>query len=224
MKKIYFIDTENVAARWIPLFEQITKDDKILFFCTNKSPNLIMTYPMAVQIMSCKASVKYIHCNNGIPNALDFQLVTELGRQIEKNRRNTCQFVIVSGDKGFDAVVKYWVAQSVDVCRMSCAAPTISTKTETKVAVNMKQSPPEIRNQQVCQNYEQRLRNVPIEDKNIEVLLPILMSAMKKAQKERKQAVYMEICKKYGVTDGAVLYRRIRPLVMDIVSSGPFPA
>jgi len=205
MKRIFFIDTENVGLRWILLLEKLDKGDKVLIFYTDKSPNL--TFFMLNQILASKARVECIQCTNGSANALDFQLVTELGRRIKNSRRNPCQFIIVSGDKGFDAVVDYWSFRSYDVLRENCI-----------IDKNLD------RNLSVRHNYEQRLKNILIEDEYIKVLLPILVEAMKKDQRTRKQTVYMGICKKYGVTDGATLYQRIQPLVKEIASTGPFPA
>lgn len=202
MKKMFFIDTENVGLRWISLLKEMNKGDKALIFYTDKSPNL--TFSLLDQILTSKVQVECVRCTNGSANALDFQLVTELGRRIKNNRRNPCQFVIISGDKGFDAVVEYWTARSYDVSR------------ENGVRVVDK-------NLLVRQNYEQRLKNIPLEDDYIKVLLPIFMGAMKQGQRTRKQTVYMGICKKYGVTDGAALYRLIQPLVKEIAATGPFP-
>lgn len=204
MKRIFFIDTENVGLRWIFLLEKVNKGDKVLIFYTDKSPNV--SFFLLNQILTSKARVECIQCTNGSANALDFQLVTELGRRIKNSRRNPCQFIIVSGDKGFDAVVDYWSFRSYDILRENCA-----------VDKNLD------RNLSVRQNYEQRLKNIPIEDEYIKVLLPILVGGMRKDQKNRKQTIYMGICKKYGVTDGAALYRRILPLVKEIASTGPFP-
>ncbi len=200
MKKTFLIDTENVGLRWIPLIKDMNKGDKVLIFYTDKSPN--PTFALLHQILTSKIKVECIQCLNGSANALDFQLVTELGRRIRNNRRNPHQYIIVSGDKGFDAVVEYWSIRSYDVSRETCVMD---------------------KNLPIRQNYEQRLKNVPIEDEYIKVLLPILVGAMKLDQKNRKQTVYMGICKKYGVTDGATLYRRIQPLVKEIASTGPFP-
>lgn len=227
MRKIYFVDTENVASRWLPLLDGMTKDDRVLLFCTASSPNLPLNYSMITRLLSCRAAVENIPCCNGTPNALDFQLVSELGRRIEKSRHSPCQFVIVTGDKGFDAVVSYWTARSYNVVRESCAPAQPTKKVQKTTVAKMPEkkvsSPNEFKNLQVQEDYEKRLQEISIEEKYINVLLPILMGAMKKTQRTRKQAVYMGICQKYGVADGAVLYRRIQPLVREIASGGPIP-
>ena len=59
---------------------------------------------------------EFIKCFEG-SNALDFQLVTQLGYLLCENQEN--RYVIVSNDTGFDAAVRYWKQRNMPVQRLS---------------------------------------------------------------------------------------------------------
>ena len=112
-KTIYFIDSENVNENWIDTITDIKKSDEIRVFYTEKSTNA--SYEHISKIAGGDVTLNLIKCFTG-QNALDFQLVTDLGYSVAKGMRDT--FVIVSNDKGYDAVVNYWVIKGVNVSRV----------------------------------------------------------------------------------------------------------
>ncbi len=103
MAKIYFIDSENVGDSWIQLLSSMTGEDKMYVLYTDKSPYI--SYESLLQVIAYGSLPAFIKCHEG-RNALDFQLVSELGFQMAQNPSE--EFVIVSDDNGFDAVVRYW--------------------------------------------------------------------------------------------------------------------
>lgn len=103
MKRIYFIDSENVGDLWISLLHSITNEDELLVFYTSKSPH--MNYKNVILLKQSDKNISFIECYEG-NNALDFQLSTELGYRMHEMTEG--EFVIVSNDTGFDAVIKYW--------------------------------------------------------------------------------------------------------------------
>lgn len=91
--------------------------DEILVFYTEKSPH--MSYEKVIELTTLSdRPIRWIKCVEG-SNALDFQLVTELGARVALQPE--CAFVIVSNDNGFDAAVKYWTQREKDVRRMKSA-------------------------------------------------------------------------------------------------------
>jgi len=58
---------------------------------------------------------EFIHCENGTENALDFQLTTYLGFLASKNPKD--HLVVISKDKGFDAVIHFWTERGYQVAR-----------------------------------------------------------------------------------------------------------
>ena len=91
MAKIYFIDSENVGDSWIQLLSSMTGEDKMYVLYTDKSPYI--SYESLLQVIAYGSLPAFIKCHEG-RNALDFQLVSELGFQVAQNPSE--EFVIVS--------------------------------------------------------------------------------------------------------------------------------
>ena len=111
---VYFVDSENVNDVWIRLVTEMDAQDEILVFYTEKSPH--MSYEKVIELTRlADRPIRWIKCVEG-NNALDFQLVTELGARVATQKGHA--FVIVSNDNGFDAVVKYWSQRDISIRRM----------------------------------------------------------------------------------------------------------
>lgn len=121
---VYLVDSENVNDVWISLMTNLEAEDEILVFYTEKSPH--MSYEKVIELTHfADRPIRWIKCVEG-SNALDFQLVTELGARVATELDH--RFVIVSNDNGFDAAVKYWVQREKDVRRMKSAECRQMTK------------------------------------------------------------------------------------------------
>lgn len=118
MKNIFFVDSENVGDSWLDLFDYLGDEDLLLVFYTDKSPH--MSYSNLIRLKQSPVNPEFIHCDNGTDNALDFQLSTYLGSLTVKNPDDN--LIIVTRDKGFDVVIKFWAARGYHVCRK---APSI---------------------------------------------------------------------------------------------------
>lgn len=114
MKKIYLVDSENVGDIWVPLLVSAQPEDGVLVFYTQKSPH--MNYENVRMLKETEKEAIFIKCFEG-NNALDFQLVSELGYRLREDA--DCDYIIVSNDTGFDAVVRYWKAKEMPVSRLS---------------------------------------------------------------------------------------------------------
>ena len=110
----YLIDSENVGDFWIPLLELPAEETELIVFYTRNSPH--MSYDSLIRLKESARTVTFIKCYEGT-NALDFQLVSELGYRISKNEDG--RFVIVTNDTGFDAAVKYWRRRKKSVKRVT---------------------------------------------------------------------------------------------------------
>ena len=113
MSKTYFIDSENVGDNWIALLQKASADDTILVYYTMKSPH--MNYRNIILLKESDKEVTFIECNYG-NNALDFQLCTDLGYRVHDIGDG--EFIIVSNDTGYDAVVRFWRKRGVSVKRI----------------------------------------------------------------------------------------------------------
>ena len=108
VKKVYLIDSENVGDVWVTHIMEFAKtEDEIIVFYTQKSP--YMCYENIRKLMETDREIIFIKCVEG-QNALDFQLVTELGYRIG-NEEEIAEYVVVTNDTGFDAAVRYWKAK-----------------------------------------------------------------------------------------------------------------
>lgn len=114
MGKIYLVDSENVGDIWVPLLVFSQEDDEVLVFYTTKSPH--MNYENVRMLKETEKEADFIKCFEG-SNALDFQLVSELGYRLSQNADR--EYVIVSNDTGFDAAVRYWSTRKMPVSRLS---------------------------------------------------------------------------------------------------------
>lgn len=114
MKRIYLVDSENVGDIWVPLLVSSQEDDEVLVFYTTKSPH--MNYENVRMLKETEKEADFIKCFEG-SNALDFQLVSELGYRLSQNADR--EYVIVSNDTGFDAAVRYWSTRKMPVSRLS---------------------------------------------------------------------------------------------------------
>lgn len=117
MPTTYLVDSENVNDVWIGLVACMGESDEILVFYTTKSPH--MSYEKVIELTQLSNHpIQWIKCLPG-NNALDFQLVTELGARVATQPQRS--FVVVSNDSGFDAAVKYWASRGFAVCSMKSA-------------------------------------------------------------------------------------------------------
>ena len=113
MATVYFVDSENVGDSWI---EAGTKtEDRVVVFYTKNSPRI--AYSHVIRLMDAANKVEFVECYEG-HNALDFQLVSVLGYEI--NKESSDEMIIVSNDTGFDVVVKFWTDRGRNVRRVSC--------------------------------------------------------------------------------------------------------
>ena len=125
MSKTFFIDSENVGDNWTQLLDAVDTSDELLVFYTQKSPH--MSYKNLIKLKNSPKDVNFIECFEG-NNALDFQLVSELGYRLGQGIGGNNEYFIVSNDNGFEAAIKYWKRKGFPVRRFnSKACASIST-------------------------------------------------------------------------------------------------
>ncbi|MCD7806571.1 MAG: PIN domain-containing protein, partial [Lachnospiraceae bacterium] len=109
----YFIDSENVNEVWVNILNILKPEDIIFLFYTDNSAHI--SCARAVELINIGAKrIKGIRCREG-NNGLDFQMVTQLGAVI--SREPKCEYILVSNDNGFDAVVSYWKQKGYNIRR-----------------------------------------------------------------------------------------------------------
>ncbi len=147
MSKKYFVDSENVGDSWIDLLDTASEEDEILVFYTEKSPN--MKYNNLIKLKQAPREVTFMECCAG-NNALDFQLSTELGYQVHDI--GDTEFIIVSNDTGYDAVVTYWRERRIRIKRIlgkTCSHIQQSQNEKNDVAEDVQDNPGILSQQEV---------------------------------------------------------------------------
>lgn len=131
MDRIFFIDSENIGDLWVNLLAGSEDNEEIIVFYTNKSPH--MSYDNLRILKESPKIISFVKVCGG-NNALDFQLVTELGYRLCNN--SDAEFIIVTNDTGFDAVVRYWKSRDKNVIRITGndCKNFIRTMTDTALA------------------------------------------------------------------------------------------
>lgn len=110
----YLIDSENVNDAWVKLLPRLERKDRIIIFYTENSPHFTVDSARIITDYKEK-DITWKKCFAG-RNALDFQLVSQMGYLISKYPQDS--YAIMSNDTGFDAAVKYWTQEGVSVSRI----------------------------------------------------------------------------------------------------------
>ena len=113
----------------MPLLVASQPDEEVIVFYTQKSPH--MNYENVRLLKETEKEAEFIKCFEG-SNALDFQLVTQLGYLLCENQENS--YVIISNDTGFDAAVRYWKQRNMPVQRLS--GKELSRRLQQKAKAN----------------------------------------------------------------------------------------
>lgn len=113
-RKIYLVDTENIGSRWMTLCETFSKYDKLLLFHTNEA--MKFTFEDMRYLQPYMSQVHMIHCYNGTPNALDFQLCAVNGYLFAADKES--EYVIVSNDSGYDRMIHFMKGMGQNISRM----------------------------------------------------------------------------------------------------------
>lgn len=117
-RKAYLIDSENISDEWVDILDTMEMQDVIFVFYTGKSTHI--NCERAHKLMrNGIGRVQWIKCFEG-NNALDFQLVTELGAMIGLGK--AAEYIIVSKDNGYNPVVRYWNGRGIAVSKKATRA------------------------------------------------------------------------------------------------------
>lgn len=204
---VYFIDTENVGNMW---GISPTSGDLVLVFFSKAFPSIAGRNLSLIR--KANASVECFECVQGT-NALDFQLSTELGYRIAKDP--TAEYVIISNDTGYDAVVHFWLDRSIKVKRVSVDLSQIHVKKAEKKK-EQKKDAVESKMASKLAEYHSLLetKNIPAD------YIPDILSAIEATascpQNERLNAACQFIVKQRGQKKGVSIYKKARPTLKKI--------
>ena len=111
---VLLVDFENVHANGLQGITALCKQDTLYLFYNDTLKITIDTH-RSIEKVECEKI--YQKVTTKTPNAADFLLVTILGDLIGNNSERS--YAVISDDKGFDVVVKYWKSKNVDIVKCS---------------------------------------------------------------------------------------------------------
>lgn len=172
MAKIYLVDSENIGASWSQLLNTMSEEDRMYVFYTDKSPYI--SYENLLQVIAyCNIPI-FVKCYEG-RNALDFQLVSELGFKLCQEPDQ--EFIVISDDYGYDAAIRYWTGKGYNVHRIGkkycrpmyprkseevsvvqsevTAVPVVEKIAEAEAELSVEIVPEQIQEQELTQEPEQ---------------------------------------------------------------------
>lgn len=232
MTTTYLVDTENVGTNWSQYLSDASSGDKFLLFFTPASKTL--SYAVLSMVLASHAKCECIPCYTG-QNALDFQLVTELGRQIARNSSKT--FVIFTNDKGYDAAVKYWVDRGVHVERIplptstsnlaqTSADPQTCSNAVSEIPKKTTEGPVEspsvslTKEQQILSKLENKISSAGISRKNSVEITRLLLNTTSLPKQQRLAVFYKRMIAKFGAKSGLTMYQKARPIFVNFLKNG----
>ena len=247
----YLIDLENTGCRWAGIIPRIRRGDTVTVFISDKTTKLESDALCAAYRNG--AGFRFLSCENGRANAMDFQMMVELGRLSVQEPAS--RFRMVTADKGFESVVKYMADLGIDALRMDpCLVPSDACGNvcvHATATVDPPEPPepleqgcaaqegapgkedgagqktvPEIPTPEHATKrfYINLLRQEGLESQeDLTVSAAIIYEAMKMPENRRKLNAMNRFQSRYGMKDGTERYKALRELIKKIAEEGPFP-
>lgn len=198
--KHYFVDLENVHSRWTSVLSEAKFGDEFILFYSEAFLSLsIPVKSFLGDICQGGVSIRFMKCECGLHNAMDFQIVAEIGRLSVQCPDD--EFIIVSGDTGFQSIVNFMKERGVVVSVTGPVAECITLR----------------------EQYLQKLVGLGLGQVSRDAIVDVFLVSMSLPSNKRKLDCRNRIRALYGAADGEKLYCKIKPVVDDIVKHGPFP-
>lgn len=109
------VDTENGCNYGIESILKRVDTPKLCLYHTKNSGGLLIS--LVEWAVQHPTQIEFIPCTCGKPNALDFQIVTDLGYKISKDPE--AKYILLTKDTGFDAAIDFWKRRGIDVVRVT---------------------------------------------------------------------------------------------------------
>lgn len=120
-RTVWLIDTENIPKKWVKTVHFKTKRDKLIIFL---GPEATCMSLKELQVFLTKYPANQVEfCNsNAGKNSMDFHIAAKLGSLCTTGKKS--HYIIVSGDKGYDGLIRTMCENGFYVSRITCdAAP-----------------------------------------------------------------------------------------------------
>ena len=178
----YYVDYENVKSDGLESVVQLTEDDTVYIFYSENANHLRVD--IIEQIRLSKAHIEFIKVEAGIPNALDFQLITALFCQYEKGET----YYIISKDNGYLPAIHMAAKLGFDsiykkdsIKQLDSAAPTTE---QAEAVVSLKKVASQLKRRGIRSNGQRKIA----EPKTKTLEQPVNKATQLKEQTVRKAA------------------------------------
>ncbi len=110
MKTIYMIDFENTGASGLAGSRMLNEEDTIMIFFSQNCIRIDMR-----TLDRCNAgSIKFIEIPAG-NQSLDMHISSYIGYFSHVNRKEGCKMVVISKDRGYEAVIAHWSSEKISI-------------------------------------------------------------------------------------------------------------
>lgn len=206
----WLVDLENVGSRWHRIMDTAEPGDTVHLFYSDKT--------VAIKINELgPASARGIGfrfhaCANGLPNAMDFQMMCALGMIATESPSD--RFVIYTGDNGFRSVLGYLADRDV---KCVCVNPGLAVQPETDISESAMQY------DSIRSVYRDMCRSAGMSSEDARIMSAILVEAMKRPANKRKLDCRNRMIQRWGNSDGGTMYTSLKAMIHRIADEGPWP-
>lgn len=211
METYYLIDYENVGGDGLAGCDKLKKTDHIIIFFTQNANKIDMR-----EIANHgEAELRMIEVPAGKQSA-DIHIGSYLGYLAGVNRGQGCSVVIVSKDKDFDNVAKFWTgATQIKASRIKQIKASAKAAAEReKSQANQKKPEVKVNGEQktkLNQDVMQAARSAGFE---ADIANYVASTVVKNVgEKNGKQQIYRAIISKYGQNKGLNIYNHIKKMI-----------
>lgn len=188
----YLIDTENMAREWVELMDGRGNAIYHIFY-TEKSAAIPIE--CIERMMAKQESIQFVKCYTGA-NALDFQLVTQLGYMLATMPED--YYHIVSKDTGYDAVVKFWAERGTKVDRSGQTAMNSTVTAGETGGIDL-----------LCREAVAGL----VAESEAGKIAEIIRTVTAKGLPDYKTAIHTQLVKEYAQARGSKLYHACKDIM-----------
>ena len=107
MKFNYLIDYENVRDDGLDGIFELGNDDVVNIFFTENADRMGFSLVSKLLAGDCRAKINFLNVAPG-KQSLDMQLSSYLGYLLGKDGSDGTVYIIISEDKGYESVLKFW--------------------------------------------------------------------------------------------------------------------
>ena len=206
------IDYENVKNSGMEGVKFLNESDHVYIFYSQAFPNMKKKYSEVLYASRCSIEIIKLHRKG--KNGLDFYIATKLGELLGQGEKGL--FAIVSKDKGFQAVVDYWMyvypTRIADVRLVDDIENAIVKEGGSERARIIREEASSIALETA---YAVREKEIELEEKMAALMAeagieePISEKPLKEflEKEESGKVLYLGLLKTYGRENGLKLYR-----------------